>query len=55
MLAYTNASTIIEEGFQDTEDLNGLFSGCQEKQAVRLLERPLGLREAARAKRSRKP
>jgi formate dehydrogenase major subunit len=27
VLAYTNASTIIEEGFQDTEDLAGLFSG----------------------------
>jgi len=25
--AYTNASTIIEEGFKDTEDLAGLFSG----------------------------
>ena len=27
VLAYTNASTIIEDGFQDTEDLDGLFSG----------------------------
>ena len=27
VLNYTNASTIIEEGFQDTEDLGGLFSG----------------------------
>src|SRR5579862_6681824 len=27
VLAYTNAATIIEEGFQDTEDLAGLFSG----------------------------
>ena len=27
MLAYTNASTIIGEDFQDTEDLAGLFSG----------------------------
>ncbi|AMV25150.1 Formate dehydrogenase, nitrate-inducible, major subunit precursor [Gemmata sp. SH-PL17] len=25
--AYTNAATIIEEGFEDTEDLAGLFSG----------------------------
>jgi formate dehydrogenase major subunit len=25
--AYTNASTIIDEGFRDTEDLDGLFSG----------------------------
>jgi formate dehydrogenase major subunit len=31
VLAYTNASTIIEEGFQDTEDLNGVFSGYDEK------------------------
>ena len=27
MLAYTNAALIIEEGFRDTEDLDGLFSG----------------------------
>ena len=27
VLAYTNAATIIEEGYQDTEDLDGLFSG----------------------------
>src|ERR1700727_127691 len=27
VLAYTNASTIIEEGFRDTEDLAGMFSG----------------------------
>src|ERR1700743_1153052 len=27
VLAYTNASTIIAEGFQDTEDLGGIFSG----------------------------
>jgi formate dehydrogenase major subunit len=27
VLAYTNASTIVEEGFRDTEDLDGLFSG----------------------------
>ena len=27
---YTNAPVIIDEGFQDTEDLNGLFSGWQE-------------------------
>ena len=30
--AYTNASRIIEEGFQDTEDLAGLFSGFDAKQ-----------------------
>jgi formate dehydrogenase major subunit len=27
VLHYTNASTLIQEGFQDTEDLDGLFSG----------------------------
>ena len=27
MLAYTNASTIVGEDFQDTEDLAGVFSG----------------------------
>jgi formate dehydrogenase major subunit len=27
VLAYTNASTIISEGFKDTEDLEGIFSG----------------------------
>jgi formate dehydrogenase major subunit len=31
VLAYTNASTILEEGFQDTEDLGGLFSGFDPK------------------------
>ena len=31
VLAYTNASTIIEEGFQDTEDLAGLFSGFDQQ------------------------
>jgi formate dehydrogenase major subunit len=30
VLAYTNAATIIDEGFQDTEDLAGLFSGYQQ-------------------------
>src|SRR4051794_41110949 len=29
VLNYTNAATIIEEGFADTEDLAGLFSGYQ--------------------------
>jgi formate dehydrogenase major subunit len=29
VLHYTNAATIIQEGFQDTEDLAGLFSGYQ--------------------------
>ena len=27
VLNYTNASTIVQEGFRDTEDLDGLFSG----------------------------
>jgi formate dehydrogenase major subunit len=27
VLAYTNAATIVSEGYQDTEDLDGLFSG----------------------------
>src|SRR6185503_13869566 len=27
VLAYTNASTIVNEDFRDTEDLDGLFSG----------------------------
>src|ERR1700684_859052 len=27
VLAYTNASTIVEHGFEDTEDLQGIFSG----------------------------
>ena len=31
VLAYTNAATIIEEGFRDTEDLEGLFSGFDPK------------------------
>jgi formate dehydrogenase major subunit len=31
VLAFTNASTIIEEGFKDTEELGGVFSGYQEK------------------------
>ncbi len=31
VLAYTNASLIIQEGYQDTEDLAGLFSGYDEQ------------------------
>ncbi len=31
VLAYTNASTIIDEGFRDTEDLAGLFSGFDQQ------------------------
>jgi formate dehydrogenase major subunit len=30
LVNYTNAATIISEEFQDTEDLNGLFSGLEE-------------------------
>ena len=29
VLNYTNASTIVQEGFRDTEDLDGLFSGYE--------------------------
>jgi formate dehydrogenase major subunit len=31
VMAYTNASVIIEQGFQDTEDLEGLFSGFDQR------------------------
>ncbi len=31
VLNYTNASTLIEEGFEDTEDLAGLFSGYDQQ------------------------
>src|ERR1700733_8769858 len=31
VLAYTNASTIIDEGFRDTEDLAGMFSGFDQQ------------------------
>ncbi|MCW2867928.1 MAG: fdhA 2, partial [Marmoricola sp.] len=31
VVAYTNAASIIEDGFVDTEDLDGLFSGFDEK------------------------
>lgn len=31
--AYTNASFLVDEGFQDTEDLDGLFSGYDEATA----------------------
>jgi formate dehydrogenase major subunit len=31
VLAFTNAATIVEEGFQDTEDLDGRFSGYEEE------------------------
>ncbi len=32
VVAYTNAASIIDESFQDTEDLDGLFSGFDEEQ-----------------------
>jgi formate dehydrogenase major subunit len=31
VLAYTNAATLVSESFQDTEDLDGVFSGLDEK------------------------
>jgi formate dehydrogenase major subunit len=34
VLAYTNAATIVSEGFQDTEDLDGLFSGFNPDKGV---------------------
>ena len=33
VVAYTNAATILREDFQDTEDLDGLFSGYDEQSA----------------------
>ncbi len=32
VMAYTNATTIIDEGFQDTETLEGIFSGYDRKE-----------------------
>src|SRR5699024_10196826 len=34
VLAYTNAATIVREDFQDTEDLDGLFSGYDPETGV---------------------
>ncbi|MHC5538561.1 molybdopterin-dependent oxidoreductase, partial [Singulisphaera rosea] len=34
VLHYTNAATLIQEGFQDTEDLEGLFSGLDPETGV---------------------
>src|SRR3954453_4996089 len=31
VLAYTNAASIVSEDFQDTEDLDGVFSGLDEE------------------------
>jgi formate dehydrogenase major subunit len=33
VVAYTNAASVIEEGYQDTEDLDGLFSGFDPESA----------------------
>ena len=33
VVAYTNAATIVSEDFRDTEDLDGLFSGCDPETA----------------------
>ncbi len=32
VVAYTNAATLVREDFQDTEDLDGLFSGYDARQ-----------------------
>ena len=34
VLDYTNAATLVSESFQDTEDLDGLFSGWQEEKGA---------------------
>jgi formate dehydrogenase major subunit len=34
VLAYTNAATIVDESFKDTEDLDGLFSGFDPEKGV---------------------
>ena len=52
VLHYTNAATLIQEGFQDTEDLDGLFSGLDPETGVYDAgERTLGLRGLARRPR----
>ena len=58
VLNYTNAACIVQEGFRDTEDLDGLFSGYQRGREDRHLRRargPLALclrrREERRGKR----
>src|SRR5512140_1001717 len=33
VVSYTNAATLISKDFKDTEELGGLFSGFEEKQA----------------------
>ena len=57
VLHYTNASTIVQEGFRDTEDLDGLFSGYHgdgKTGDLRRAGRPLGLRRAMRRERRRR-
>src|SRR5215469_12875199 len=50
VLAYTNASTIIEEGFRDTEDLEGLFSGFdQQRDSYNARQGHWGYDESVRA------
>jgi formate dehydrogenase major subunit len=51
VLAYTNASTIIQEGFRDTEDLAGLFSGYHgtERPANMTPRMAIGAMKGARA------
>ena len=44
VLAYTNAATIISEEFEDTEDLDGLFSGFDPEHARRYDARSLAVR-----------
>ena len=55
VLPYTNASTIIEEGFQDTEDLDGLFSGYDAETGFYDASRALGLRGLAQRTASAMP
>ena len=54
VLNYTNASTIVQEGFRDTEDLDGpvqRLSRRREDRHVRRAGGPLGLRAASTAGR----
>ena len=55
VLAYTNASTIVEEGFQDTEELDGVFSGYDPKQReYQSVKGTLGLRKIRTAQTKRR-
>jgi len=51
--AYTNAATIVDEDFRDTEDLDGLFSGYDASTAT--YDRASWQYEGARAARARPP